>query len=299
MYIRESHNTYLMTDLIHLQDILPLDNLSKEGKVLIVRHSHQNLHEMEEKGLIEEYQSFQGRTGFMDAKYLVSFLATEKGNHARFFGIYKVRGIRKGSDCPKFSDDLAYYDPGYEPGVTFHLELEKLPGFDKYRDRLIIDWMTPRGWYHNYKTTTAKVLLQILPINFVSDFPGLMNIKVSYQELEKIIHYPESHPQWRESLQHLQAIYLILDTESGNQYIGTTFGDNGLWNRWESYVRGDRTGGNIEFKALKEKDHHFYRHFQYSILEVLSKTADKHYCIAQETLWKDKLGTRAFGLNRN
>lgn len=284
---------------IFLQDILPLEKLSKEGKVLIIRHSHQYLDQMEEEGLIEEYQSFQRRSGFMTAKYLISFLATKEGNHARFFGIYKMNGIKKGRLCPHRSDELSVYDRTQDPDSNYNLELEKVSGFEKYKDRLIIDWMTPRGWYHDYRSTTPKEVLQIRPINFVSEFPGLMNIKVIYQELEKIIHNPESHPLWRESLQHLQAIYLIIDTESGNQYIGTTYGDRGLWNRWESYVRGDRTGGNIEFKELKAKDSKFFEHFQYSILEVLSKTADKHYCIAQESLWKDKLGTRAFGLNRN
>ena len=92
---------------------------------------------------------------------------------------------------------------------------------------------------------------------------------------------------------------MILDVESGLQYVGTTYGELGLWQRWESYVKGDGTGGNKELKSLKDKDSKFYKSLQFSILEVLSRTADQKYCIMQESVWKEKLGTRAHGLNKN
>jgi hypothetical protein len=126
-----------------------------------------------------------------------------------------------------------------------------------------------------------------------------MNINLNFEELKKIIKNPESHSDWYNSLTRLQAIYLILDTYTGYQYIGTTYGENGLWQRWESYVKGDGTGGNKELINLKNQNIEFYKHFQFSILEVLSKTADQKYSTEKETIWKEKLGSRAYGLNRN
>jgi len=65
-------------DRIYLQDILPLDMLSKKGKVLLIRHYHKDLDEMLEKGVVEEYQSFQRHRAFKEAKYLVVFIGKEK-----------------------------------------------------------------------------------------------------------------------------------------------------------------------------------------------------------------------------
>lgn len=59
---------------IYLQDILPLDKLKAEGKVLLVRHYHDRLDEMIKKELIEEYQSFQSKPAFLDCKYIVRIL---------------------------------------------------------------------------------------------------------------------------------------------------------------------------------------------------------------------------------
>jgi hypothetical protein len=100
-------------------------------------------------------------------------------------------------------------------------------------------------------------------------------------------------------LTRLQAVYLILDKATGYQYIGTTYGLNGLWQRWRNYVLSNGTGGNKELKRLSKKNPEFYKNLQFSILEVLSKTATVKECINIESNWKQKLGSRAFGLNIN
>ena len=72
-------------DAIILQDILPLDQFGKEGKVILVRHYHKALAEIVEKDLIEEYQSIQVKSGFRSAKYIVTFLAIEKNRGNKHF----------------------------------------------------------------------------------------------------------------------------------------------------------------------------------------------------------------------
>jgi len=179
------------------------------------------------------------------------------------------------------------------------MELKRINSFDIFKDRLVIDWIVPRGWYNTYGDVKNKKVIKILPPNFVRDFPGLMNVKLNFSELKKIIENPDSHEEWHNSLTRLQAVYLILETKSGSLYVGTTYGENGLWQRWETYTKGDHTGGNIEFEKLKGKNPEFFKYFQFSILEVLSKTADQNYCTDKETTWKEKLGSRAHGLNKN
>ena len=287
-----------MNEKLVLQDLLPLDELKKHGNVLLVRHYHEKLNEMDEKNLIEEYQSYQTRKAFRNCKYLVCFLSGER-NTGVFYGIYEVVEIKEKDKLPKPSAGIKEFWEMQGPEECFFLELQRINKFDKYKNRLIIDWMVPRGWYNTFGEVIDKLVNKVLPNNFVKDFPGLMNIMVDFAELKKIIKNPDSHSHWYDSLTRLQAIYLIFDKNSGYQYIGTTYGEKGLWQRWETYVSGDGTGGNKNLVALKEKNHEFYKSFQFSILEVLSKTSGKEYCIQKETIWKKKLGSRAYGLNCN
>ncbi len=288
-----------MIDKIYLQDILPLDQLSKNGKVIMVRHYHENLVEMLQKNLIEEYQSFQKKSSaFRECITIVSFLA-EPNNQARLFGVYRNIGILENQNLPKYSDQLEKFCIPQDENNDLFIQLEKMHEFVKFENRVIIDWVVPRGWYNTYGNVKDKEVVKILPYNFVDEFPGLMRIKISASELKTIINNPQAHAKWYESLTRLQAVYLILDKKSGNQYIGTTYGQNGLWQRWESYAKGDFTGGNKELIELKENNSVFHENFQYSILEVLSKNASQKECVDSESLWKEKLGTRTFGLNKN
>jgi hypothetical protein len=284
--------------LILLQDILPLDDLKKEGQVILVRHYGPNLKEMVRMNLVEEYQSFQRMPAFRRAKYLVSFLA-EPNNQAKLFGIFHIDEIQEKEKLPPYSIELSRYCDPQNRDTDFYMKLSKDQRFTKYERRLIINWVVPRGWYNTYGEVKNKPVVKITPRNFVDEFPGLMKINISYSDLKTIIENPESHSKWYESLTKLQAVYLIMDNISGNQYVGTTYGQDGLWQRWESYVKSGFTGGNKKLERLKQSDPNFFRGFQYSILEVLPRNANQADCTSAESLWKEKLGTRAFGLNMN
>jgi len=288
-----------MSDKIYIQDILPLDKLREKGNVIMVRHYHNNLKEMVQQNLIEEYQKFQKKSSaFRKSRIIISFLA-EPNNQAKLYGIYENQGIKEGKGLPYYSEDLKKYCKPQNSEDELYMDLIKLDKYKKFENRIIIDWMVPRGWYHTYGKVIDKEVIRVLPYNFIDEFPGLMKIRINADELKMIINNREVHSKWYESLTRLQAVYLILDRKTGNQYIGTTYGQDGLWQRWETYVKGDFTGGNKELKELKAKDSRFYENFQYSILEVLSKNALQIECTSAETMWKEKLGTRTFGLNKN
>jgi hypothetical protein len=283
---------------ILLQNILPLDDLIKEGKVLLIRHYHDNLKEMLESGVLEEYQSFQKMPAFRKAKYIISFTA-EPNNYAKLFGVYKIGAIKEKAELPEYSVKLSKFCKKQNVESDFYMTLNRDNRFSKYEGRIIIDWIVPRGWYNTYGEVKDKPVMKITPRNFVDEFPGLMKINISAFDLRKIIENPETHSSWRDSLTRLQAVYLIMDNQTGNLYVGTTFGKDGLWQRWESYVKSGFTGGNAKLENLKGKNGDFYIGFQYSILEVLPKNATQKDCNSAESLWKEKLGTRAFGLNMN
>ena len=93
-------------------------------------------------------------------------------------------------------------------------------------------------------------------------------------------------------------IYLITDTATGDQYVGSAAGSGGVLSRWRAYVN-TKHGGNKKLKALLRRRPKAYRHFQYSLLRTLPRTMTPKEVVELENLYKEKLGSRAFGLNAN
>ena len=91
---------------------------------------------------------------------------------------------------------------------------------------------------------------------------------------------------------------MILDTKSGNQYIGSAYGIGGVWQRWSEYALSIH-GNNKRLKELCQTDSNYKKNFQYTILESLPSNVNKKEVIKIENLYKEKFGTRAFGLNEN
>ena len=100
-------------------------------------------------------------------------------------------------------------------------------------------------------------------------------------------------------LSAVKGIYLILDKLTGNKYIGSAYRENGILGRWGEYVNTNGHGNNKQLKELIEKDNNYARHFQFTILMTLPKTMTATEVIKREALFKQKLGTKSFGLNSN
>ena len=86
--------------------------------------------------------------------------------------------------------------------------------------------------------------------------------------------------------------------ELGRQYVGSAYGHGGLLGRWSEYV-ATRHGGNKRLIEELLVDPETVTRFRYSVLQVLPKTTTIDDVVAVETLYKDKLLTKAFGLNAN
>jgi len=99
-------------------------------------------------------------------------------------------------------------------------------------------------------------------------------------------------------LSNVYGVYLILDKKAGQQYVGSAYGKDGIWGRWSHYEKS-KHGDNKILIELLEKDPSRYKHFQFSILSVLSNSSMYDQVIQLESITKEKLGTRVFGLNAN
>jgi len=130
-------------------------------------------------------------------------------------------------------------------------------------------------------------------------FSGFEDIDLSFEELETLVR--NSRADWRAALSNVKGVYLISDITTGKRYIGSAYGDQGIWARWCAYVASGH-GGNIELRALVSDPTLDYcrKCFRFALLEYRPSPTPDEVILAREAFWKRILLTRGeYGLNRN
>lgn len=129
-------------------------------------------------------------------------------------------------------------------------------------------------------------------------FCGIENINHTYHRLKLI--YDNNLEDWKTVLSNISGIYLLTDTKTGKHYVGSAYGENGIYGRWSNYIYGI-DGGNIDLVNLRKREgeDYFKDNFKFCILESLSIGIAEKDIIKKENLWKDKLLTKEFGYNKN
>jgi hypothetical protein len=117
-----------------------------------------------------------------------------------------------------------------------------------------------------------------------------------YDKLCQLLKYPDANADWYIALGSTAGVYLIVDTSSGEMYVGSASGKKGLLGRWRMYAKNGH-GGNKKLKELLEKQPGQQEHFQYCILQTLSRSLSRKEVIEYEQRFKQKLGRRACSLN--
>lgn len=105
---------------------------------------------------------------------------------------------------------------------------------------------------------------------------------------------------WKAALSSVNGIYLISDEKAGKHYVGSAYGEEGIWGRWRNYVSSYH-GSNQELIVLfnDKSEEYFQKNFTFSVLEIISSSATKEDVIKKEPLWKRKLFSKEHGYNLN
>jgi hypothetical protein len=129
-------------------------------------------------------------------------------------------------------------------------------------------------------------------------FPGHDRINHTLGELEIAI--KQDWHDWRGALQFMKGVYVIHDQETGQAYVGSAYGDTGIWARLCEYV-DSLHGGNVALRELVgQKGPDYARaNLRFALLEFWSMRAADDDVLTRESYWKDVLLSRKFGLNRN
>ena len=232
-------------------------------------------------------------------KYLAVFVGTNN-NETLFVKFYKIGEKNK---MPKnfyhpelkrkvteeerhnFNEDVYDDDGKFDKGRII-CELTEDSLLSKYEGKLIIDWGgSPVRWYQN-AGNTPKEITQFNKTIVEPPFPGVASFEWESNNVSSI------YKSWINYLSDSKGIYILVDIETGNQYVGSATGKNGFYGRWLQYEENGH-GGNKLLKKLKNPI------YKVGILEIVGSLETRDDILTKESEWKNKLGTRAFGLNAN
>ncbi|MCA1066051.1 GIY-YIG nuclease family protein (plasmid) [Rossellomorea sp. AcN35-11] len=282
--------------MLTIDTFLNLYGLDLTKKVKIARHMDTrgiDVHELFHTGHFELYQSYQERDEFKGAQYLVSCLGINN-NQALFVGVYEVVAKHKVNGFPDHHD--VPYRGKAKIKSKYHYELEKLDGFEDIEHRLVIRWNNVGQAWCVSLDNRPKEVVQLLPRGFVKPFSGYSDINLTYRELRDIVGDLDANQIWYKMLSSVGAVYLILDTTDGKQYIGSASGREGLYGRWKEYAKTGH-GNNVMLKEMLQMEPGRVHKFRFSILQVLPASLTSKEAVMEENKFKEKLGSRAHGLN--
>ncbi len=242
--------------------------------------------------MVREYTAHQ-RTNFSKGYLYWAVFIGESGTYARLYSLYKVNGAT--ADTPDTIPDGYPISEQFD-GQNMYYDLQYMDLLQEYESKLIIDWGNSARMWHQ-KGTTEKPIISI-ESSARKPFIGYEKVLLTYNELKEIVENTTDYELWQTALSAINAVYLIVDMETGSPYVGSAYGKDGLLGRWRFYV-DSLHGNNKLMKDLICNHPDRYKHFQFSILQILSKSTPDEEIIHAEALWKKKLCSVQFGMNDN
>jgi len=230
------------------------------------------------------WNSWRGTRDDFNRRFIFSLAqARDNPSHWLFGGVFEVLGRRP------------------TPGAwSYDVELrDDLMG--AFVKRLLVAFRLPgRAVRLNLETHVDRIeVVTILPQPYAGEpFPGHDKINHPLGELEVVV--AQQRPDWHGALQHMKGVYVIHDQVTGKPYVGSAYGDTGLWARLSKYVT-TLHGGNLGLRELVDREGRDYAraNLWFALLEFWSMRMPDDYVLARESYWKDVLLSRKFGYNEN
>lgn len=181
--------------------------------------------------------------------------------------------------------------------------IEEINTYKKYTGRLLLNFERYKGMRGRSFLLESYIdsitVNQIFEHKYVGEvFPGYDNINHDFSALENIFRMEKS--DWKIALEKVKGVYLLTDKENGKSYVGSAYGDAGIWSRWAQYIETFHGGNEQLMKLVDKKGQKYIRdNFKFSILEIHGLFVSDDQIIKREKYWKDKLMTKIHGYNSN
>ena len=216
----------------------------------------------------------------MQTDYVVVFVAD--GKYSRFAGVYQV-----------FGKDFKNKD-------KIFVEVRVLDVFRQFGGRVLVDWgvMAAQRWLQWFKNDKNIIQIDEGIIRMMIPFKTYNDVLLDFKELKNIV--DTDNAEWREKLKAVNGIYGISDKSNGRLYVGSAYGEEGIWGRWKDYAETKGHGNNdMLVDIIKQNPDYAWDNLQWFILETFSLDVTDAYAVERENLYKLKLCTRRFGYNKN
>jgi hypothetical protein len=264
------------------------------NRVKLVRHkdSRWDLESLKRAGWFDTCQKYQSKPVFDGCDQIVVFFG-EEGFNGRFIGVYDVGTCMPAAqslmppECPH---------PEWAKAGSVYYPLEKRSGFEDLEDRVVIDWGKAALAWHQWFTADRPVVEIRAQGRALPPFRDYLRVRLSFDDLVRLTAQPDAHRDWLYGLSAVGAIYLVVNGLTGEQYVGSATGNGGLWQRWCDYAKNGH-GNNLRLKEVCAQEAGCPAAFTFSILETFSRSLSREEALSMEAFFKQKLGTRAFGLN--
>lgn len=204
-----------------------------------------------------------------------------------------------------------FRDPVFDYDDIWSANYTDIPELQKYVNLLVVKWKNfSRVWrYVDPHKVKSIPIYQILPKPYHLldlEFPGFNKIKMRYPDLKRVINQPE----WKQALSGVYGVYLITDLSNGQLYVGSAYGEDGVYGRWCTYLtsgydKDENESGDYPNKRLrdlvrKRGIQYIKQNFQYSLLEIFPKNEmGKSNALTRENYWKEMVDSRYHGYNAN
>ena len=286
------------------------DKAMTDGKVQLMRlkniaitidgqvHKDKNLFDLfldhQNDGLFEDYVREHTPVNanlLIQADYVIAFVAD--GKHSRFAGVYQVLGEDK-------RIKVLSEDPKKKYEEKIFLKVWRLRAFEPLGGRVLVDWggLAAQRWLQWFRGDKKVLRIDQGIIRMMIPFHSYNDVLLSFKELKNLI--DTDNVEWRDKLKAVNGIYGIVDQSNGKLYVGSAYGDEGIWGRWKVYAETNGQGNNDMLVELLSKNKDYaWDHFQWFILETFPLDVTDDYAVHRENLYKEKLCTRKFGYNIN
>ncbi len=228
----------------------------------------------------EDWNSSKCNGRYGDRRFVISFIDfyPEKGSFL-FGGIFEI---------------LAVHEDRYD--ICLCNEYKEFIGRLKVKN---IE--TSRGSAFNFEKHYDSIeVVEVLDKAYTEKvFPGYEWIDIPFEEMSEII--KRSNEGWKNPLGSVYGIYMLTDTKNGKRYIGSAYGESGIWGRWSDYC-ANYHGNNKQLIELVEKEGEDYirENFKFTLLEIHSKSTSDDEVIRREEYWKKVMmsSDEMFGYNK-
>ena len=181
-------------------------------------------------------------------------------------------------------------------------DVESVADYEEFVGRLKIRFKRPgrnrsirlEKYYHE------MIVYELLAERYSGErFPGYESINHEFRTLEEI--FKNQRPDWKAALENVKGIYVIFDQSNGKKYVGSAYGEAGIWSRWNAYINTGHGWTDELTKLINAMGIEYARqNFRVVLLEYRPARTDDSILIDRETFWKKALLSHGpHGYNKN